>query len=54
MPWKRATKIELSEKETKILRENAMGTHTPLHLKTRSQKIIEATEGKSNNEIERE
>ena len=54
MPWKRATKIELSEKEEKILKENAVGTHTPLHLKMRSEIIMRASEGKSNNAIESE
>ena len=54
MPWKSATKIEVSEKETRILRENALGTHTPLHLKKRSEIILKASEGKSNNAIERE
>jgi len=54
MPWKNATKIELSEKGTKILKENATGKHTPLHLKTRSQIILQASSGKSNNAIERE
>jgi len=54
MPWRSATKIELSEKEEKILRENATGTHTPLHLKMRSAIILQASEGKSNNAIERE
>jgi len=54
MPWKSATKIELSEKEERILKEYAAGKHTPLHLKTRSQIILRASEGKSNNAIERE
>jgi len=54
MPWRSASKIELSEKEEKILKENAVGTHTPLHIKTRSQIILMASEGKSNNAIEKE
>jgi len=54
MSWKNATKIEISEKEEKILKENATGTHTPLHLKMRSEIILRASKGKSNNEIERE
>lgn len=54
MPWKSAAKIELSDKEEKILREYAAGTHVPLHLKTRSQIIVLASMGLSNNAIERE
>jgi len=54
MPWKSATKIELSEKEEKILKENAAGTHTPLHIKTRSEIILRASKGESNNAIERD
>ena len=53
MLWKSASKIELSEKQTRILTEKAVGTHTPLHLKTRSQIILMAGRGCSNNEIER-
>jgi len=52
MPWKQPTKIVLSEKQTRILTENAVGTHTPLHIKTRSQIIINAAKGWSNNTIE--
>jgi transposase len=54
MPWKKATPIEISEKERVILTENAKGTHTPLHLKTRSKIILNAALGKTNNAIERE
>jgi len=54
MPWKKATPIEISEKERSLLTENAVGTHKPLHLKIRSQIILKAAEGKSNNAIERE
>ena len=53
MPWKSASPIELSEKERIILTGNAVGTHTPLHLKIRSQIILHAAEGKTNNTIER-
>ena len=54
MPWKRASKIELSTKEEQILDEKVKGTHTPLHLKTRSEIILRASRGESNNKIERE
>jgi len=52
MPCKIAKKIELSEKEELILTEHAKGTHTPLHLKIRSQIILMSAKGLSNNEIE--
>ena len=54
MPWKTASKIELSEKQERILNEKAKGTHTPLHLKIRAKIILLASEGKSNNAIEKE
>jgi len=54
MPWKSASKIELSEKEEQILTENAKGTHTPLHLKTRSEIVLRAWQGESNRKIEQE
>lgn len=53
MAWQTGAKIELSEKQAKILREYAKGTHTRLHLKTRSKIIIMSAEGKSNNGIEK-
>ena len=52
MPWKTATEINLSEKQERILTEYAVGTHTPLHIKIRSQIILNAAKGCSNNEIE--
>jgi transposase len=52
MPWKEASKIELTEKQETTLRKLADGTHTPLHLKQRSQIILMAHEGYSNNRIE--
>jgi transposase len=54
MPWKKASEIEISEKERKILAENAVGRHKAMHIKIRSQIILEAAKGKTNNEIERE
>ena len=53
MPLKTATKIEISEKQKRILKGNATGTHTPLHLRTRSQIILYAAKGWSNNAIEK-
>ena len=44
-------KIVLSEKQERILSENAIGTHTPLHIKIRSQIILNASKGWSNTEI---
>ena len=54
MPWQSASTIELSEKQRQILTEYAVGTHSPMHLKTRSQIILKASNGLSNNSIERE
>jgi putative transposase len=45
------TKIVLSDKQKRILTENAVGTHTPLHLKTRSQIILNAAKGWNNTAI---
>jgi len=52
MPWKAPTPIILSEKQLRILTENAVGTHNPLHLKIRSQIILNAAKGCSNHTIE--
>jgi putative transposase len=52
MPLQRASQIELSERQEKILTELAKGTHTPLHLKTRAQIVLKASAGWSNNAIE--
>jgi hypothetical protein len=54
MPWKSATKVELSEKQVQILKEYAAGTHTPMHLKIRAQIVLKAAEGWTNNAIERD
>jgi transposase len=54
MPWKTATKIELSEKEIKMLKEYAFGSHSAKHLSERSRIVLEANAGKSNREIMRE
>jgi putative transposase len=54
MPWKSASKIELSKKQEQILMEYASGTHTPLHLKKRSQIVLNAAKGLSNNDIEKD
>ena len=53
MPWQSASKIELSEKQEKILKEFANGSHTPEHLKKRSKAVLSAAEGQTNNSIER-
>ena len=52
MPWLSAAKIELSERQERILTGFAVGTHTPLHLKTRSQIVLSAAKGCTNNAIE--
>ena len=53
MPKKTASKIEISERERKILEEYNKSTQQPLHLKIRSEIILQASRGLSNNEIER-
>jgi putative transposase len=53
MPWKTASDITISKKQERILTEYAVGTHTPLHLKTRSQIILHAANGWTNNAIEK-
>jgi putative transposase len=53
MPWKSATKVEISENQERILQEYAVGTHTPYHLKIRAHIVLKAAEGCSNNSIER-
>jgi putative transposase len=52
MSKREASPITLSEKQKRILTEMAKGTHAPLHLKIRSQLILRAAEGLSNNAIE--
>ncbi|MDR2854777.1 MAG: helix-turn-helix domain-containing protein [Methanomicrobiales archaeon] len=52
MPRQTASKVELSEKQKRILTEYAVGTHTPLHLKIRSQIVLHAANGLENNAIE--
>jgi putative transposase len=52
MSKRKASEIELSEKQEKILKEMARGTHTRLHFKIRSQVILKAASGSSNNTIE--
>ena len=53
MPWRKAAPITLSEKQERILTENAVGTHIELHIKIRSQIILNAAKGWSNNTIEK-
>jgi transposase len=54
MPWKNASKIELSEKAKQILTEKAKGSHTPLHLKIRAEIVLRSAQGERNAKIERE
>ena len=49
----KAMEIKLSEAEKRILTEFARSTHQPLHLKIRSEIVLRASEGTSNNAIER-
>ena len=50
----RATEINLSENQKRIITELARSTHQPLHLKTRAQIILLASEGRNNSEIMRD
>jgi len=52
MPWRAASAVVLSEKQERILREFAVGTHTPLHFKIRSQIVLFAAKGWFNDTIE--
>jgi len=54
MPRMKAMEIILSDNQKRILAEFARSTHQPLHLKIRSEIILRAYEGSSNNAIERE
>jgi len=49
---RKASHIQLSERQEKILTEIAKGTHTPLHFTIRSQIILSAAAGLTNNTIE--
>jgi len=51
MAWKPAPKIELGEKEKKVLTQLKAGTHTPMHFKIRAMIILLAFLGMSNNAI---
>jgi len=53
MAKRTASLIEISERERQILEEYSRSTHQPLHLKIRSEIILQAARGLSNNEIER-
>jgi len=50
----KAKEIKLTEQEKKILTELKKGSHTPLHLKKRSEIILLASAGESNIEISRQ
>jgi putative transposase len=54
MPWQSAAKVELSEKQERILQEYAAGTQTPYHLKIRAQIVLKAAKECANNLIERD
>ena len=49
----KAVEISLSEHEKRIITELKNGSHTPLHLKKRSEIIMRASAGESNIEISR-
>jgi len=54
MPWMPAVKINLSPKEETILNQLVVGTHVPLHQKTRAKIVVMASQGLSNNAIRNE
>jgi len=54
MPRKSASEIKLSEKQEGILREYAKSRTVGENMRSRSEIIVLANEGKSNNEIEKE
>lgn len=51
MPWKTASLIKTNEKQERILTEMSKGTHQPHHMRIRSQIILQASHGLSNNKI---
>jgi transposase len=53
MPLPKAEKIDLTDKIKHILTRFANSTHSPEHLKTRAQIILLASDGYSNNDIEK-
>ena len=52
MAQNQAPAIRLSERQEKILRQLAMGLHSPQHFKQRAEIILQASQGYSNNAIE--
>jgi len=54
MNRQRATEIELSKNQKRIITEFSRSTHQPLHLKIRAQIILLASEGSNNSEILRD
>lgn len=53
MAANQAKKIVLSENQRKILEQMRVGTHSPQHFKQRAEIVILASQGHSNNELER-
>ena len=53
MARNQAQEIRLSESQKRILTQMQVGTHSPQHYKQRSEIVLLANEGYSNNEIER-
>ena len=49
-----AATIKLTEQQEKILKQLQVGTHTAMHLKIRSEIILLASQGYTNNGIEKE
>jgi putative transposase len=53
MAWKQAAVIQLSGCQEKILGQLFSGSHSPQHFKQRSEIVLLANQGYSNNDIER-
>jgi putative transposase len=53
VPRKQARIVRLSENQKKIMEQLQAGSHTPQHFKQRAEIVLKASEGMSNNEIER-
>jgi len=53
MATNQAKKINLSEKQRKILEQIRVETHSPQHFKQRAEIVLMASQCHSNNELER-
>jgi len=54
MPRPQAQEVKLSKKQGEILKQLHSGTHSPQHFKQRAEIVLMASQGYSNNDMERE